>query len=216
MPPFDTDNNDENESIYRQMSLVDVPDFPQVDFYGNRYQDLVDRCRENGHEEALFRHGMDHYFGRGSTSSALGREWLMRAANGGHPCASIAYCSILVMSGGDEVPTGLNIMSNAVNPSNLQECRDRMAEYVGGMPYVSMEMVFSTILPYCEQKLHCSACGADLENDWTVGMMEATMIGQKQIEWNGECKACDMHWEVFIFGMLFCSRWMDQVCVAVI
>ncbi|KAM2128468.1 hypothetical protein ACFX1R_008251 [Malus domestica] len=133
----------------------------------------------------------------------------MHAANGGHPCTSLAYGSILVMFGGADLARGFNTMSNAVNPSNLQECRDRMAEYVGGMPYVSKELVYNTILLYCEQKLHCSARGADLENDWIVGVMEVPTIGQKQIGWNEEWKACGMHWEVFIFGMLLRSRWMD-------
>lgn len=53
VPPSDTNNNDENESIYQRMSLVDVPDFPQVE-NESIYEDLVDCCRENGNKETLF------------------------------------------------------------------------------------------------------------------------------------------------------------------
>ncbi|KAM7487180.1 hypothetical protein LguiB_024664 [Lonicera macranthoides] len=118
---------------------ISIDKFPVIPWF-TRDEEIcfLNRCKEKGNPEALYRQGMIEYFN--SRNMDLGLEYLKRATDKGHVEASYAYGVILVSRGGESAQNGLKVLNSLKSgsgtksrSSRIKECRRRTKEVIRTM-----------------------------------------------------------------------------------
>ncbi|GMP69915.1 hypothetical protein CsSME_00028994 [Camellia sinensis var. sinensis] len=187
--------------IYQQMSLEKFPVVPwRVTTEASCF---LNKCKESGNPEALYRQGVVDYFSLMRIESGL--ESLNRAASSGHGGALYVLSIIFLFSEDDEFKKqGIRILSSIhkSKPTSgkrrlIRECRDKLREIVR-MIWVVNPLV---------QKQRPSTCCAIRDND--VDRHERLGRRRRRRGWESDDEDDDD--EVECDGCR-CDREVDSVC----
>ncbi|KAF2315800.1 hypothetical protein GH714_040339 [Hevea brasiliensis] len=113
-------------SIYRQVSLERFPPVPW--FISKQASSFLDRCKENGNPEALFRQGVVECFSQIKLESGL--RCLKRAASSGHHKASYILGVILLCSENKYEPEGMKLIEEVKRNKKIRECRQKLKDII--------------------------------------------------------------------------------------
>ncbi|XP_059633572.1 putative F-box protein At1g67623 isoform X2 [Cornus florida] len=137
----------EDDYILQKVSMDKFPIIPWTP--SDELISFLNRCKESGNPEALYRQGLIEYFSSLRTESGL--ENLKRAAEKGHAEASYVYGIILVCKGGQLKQEGLKllnaVMSSKPRSLRIKECRRRIKSIIWRM-WIHNKMVPQQ-LPSC-------------------------------------------------------------------
>ncbi|KAL6983842.1 hypothetical protein U1Q18_017216 [Sarracenia purpurea var. burkii] len=168
---------------------VSIENFPVIQWFKcDEMDSFLNRCKENGNPEALYRQGMVEYFSYVRMESGL--EHLKRAADKGHVEASYVYGIILLCMGGESSIQGLkhlNAMKRSSKSKNLRilkECRERIKTILRTM-WVNNHLVHHETGFCC----HAQTRAIEVES-WE---------GRQYVEDDKGCEACIWDREVALF-----------------
>ncbi|KAF2315770.1 hypothetical protein GH714_040308 [Hevea brasiliensis] len=116
----------EDKYIYRQVSLERFPPVPW--FISKQASSFLDRCKENGNPEALFRQGVVECFSQIKLESGL--RCLKRAASSGHHKASYILGVILLCSENKYEPEGMKLIEEVKRNKKIRECRQKLKDII--------------------------------------------------------------------------------------
>ncbi|CAK7356025.1 unnamed protein product [Dovyalis caffra] len=115
--------------IFEQITLEKFPVIPWR--ISHDASSFLDRCKENGNPEALFRQGMVEYFS--SKKPVSGFQYLKNAAEKGHAEATYVCGIILVCYGGQFKQEGLELLSSLKSSKSIRQCRNKLKGIVRSM-----------------------------------------------------------------------------------
>ncbi|XP_061346724.1 putative F-box protein At1g67623 [Gastrolobium bilobum] len=122
----------EDNYVYQHASMDKFALVPLQWFTQEKESSFLNRCRESGNLEILYREGMVQYFS--SLMVKLGLENLKNAALKGHDEAKYVYC-MLLMCGEDQEQRnlGFDLFRSLKTSTYVRRCRERVKSFINSM-----------------------------------------------------------------------------------
>ncbi|KAA8529733.1 hypothetical protein F0562_034167 [Nyssa sinensis] len=146
----------EDDYILQHVSIDKFPVIPW--FTSGEAISFINRCKESGNPEALFRQGMVEYFSFKNVESGL--ESLKKAAEKGHAEASYVYEIILLCSEGGSNQESFELL-NAVKSSKSASLRRSIKAM-----FQSMWVKNNNIMPQHHSCCNANGCIIELGGRW--------------------------------------------------
>ncbi|KAM7257218.1 hypothetical protein ACFE04_012959 [Oxalis oulophora] len=149
--------------------ITSLDRFPMTRWrYREEIYEFINRCKESGNPEALYRQGFIEFFSKNLKES--GMENLKKAMENGHVDASYVYGIILLCESDDETikQKGLKILSNCFDSKlRIKQCRERVRRII-----CTMEINYRLVHKQVSGKNCGSKEGTNVEensNRWLPG-----------------------------------------------